>query len=341
MRKSAFIIADTIFGSIQKAEHYVHCNRTIILKGSKSTYRKLGGQSIFEQEYKGRYGYLHHVELILSAPLKMPICIELKDIYGVFLLQGASAIRLESENGVKIFDLSPQYVLYAYLPPGNCQLIVKPGSYQIFSFYFDVAYLNGLRKQEITFLEKLQNAHLISSAQPIHSTKFKADEVITAFLKQMGNNLSKGNWHSELYVLDQLQTLLRLSKEKINKQDLLHQGYNIPGELVKKMIHNGVDDMGMQFDVKILSKDLPLSTQQLNRLFKNKYGKTLTAYKKKYIVEKSISLLIQKIPIIRICEILKIKNERTFYRLFHKLYSLNTSEFLDRLNSKRDIKSTH
>ncbi|TDS06561.1 helix-turn-helix domain-containing protein [Sphingobacterium paludis] len=340
MRKSAYIIADTIFGPIQKVEHYDHSNRTIILKESQSTYRKLGGQSIFEQDYKGRYSYLHHLALVLSATLQIPICIKLKDLYGVYLLHGATAITLESESGDKIFDLRPQYALYAYLPPGNYQLIVKPGYYQIFSFYFDVGYLNGLRKQEITFLEKLQNAHLINSAQPIHSADFKVGEVTTTFIKQMGNNLTKGNWNSELYVLDQLQTLLQLSKEKIIKQGVIHHGYDIPAELIKKMIENGVDQSGMQFEIKSLSRDIPLSLQHLNRLFKNKYGITLTAYKKKYIIEKSIPLLIRKIPIIGICEILEMKNERTFYRLFQKLNGMNTNEFLDRLNSKRDIKAT-
>ena len=341
MRKSAYIIAENIFGPIQKAEYYGHSSRTIILKESQSTYRKLGERSIFEQEYKGRYGYLHHLELVLSAPLQLPICITLKDLYGVYLLQGEDSITLETEIGDNIFTLRPQNALYVYLPTGNYQLIVKPGCYQIFSLYFDVGYLDGLPTQEITFLKKLREAHLASSAKAIHSTDFKAGAVATAFIKQMGNNLTKGNWDSELYVLDQLQTLLRLSKEKINKQDLLHQGYNIPGKLIKKLIENGVDDIGMKFDIKSLSKDIPLSIQQLNRLFEYKYEITLTAYKKKYLIEKSIPLLIQKKAIIRICETLGIKHERTFYRLFHKLHGMNTSEFLYRLSSKRDIEATN
>lgn len=319
MRKSAFIISDPIFGPVQKVPHAGTSKRTIMLNEAQCSYRKLGEQSIFEQEFKGRYGYLHHVELVLSQELRITIAIKLRDLYGIYFLQGNRTIKLENSEGDLLFTLSPQKAIYLYLPVGTYQLLVNPGTYQIFSFYFDIGFLDGLPKQDLEFLGKLRDAHKTNSEKPLQSVEFRAGTLTTAFIKKLGRYLTKGEWNSQLYVLDQLQLLLQISKSKIDKQKLLHQERDISGELVMKMIENGVDQKGMQFNVKSLQKDIPLSIQQLNKLFKAKYRLTLTAYKKKYIIKKSIPLLLQRTPIIRICEILSIKDDRVFYRMFRSI----------------------
>ncbi|WP_037503171.1 helix-turn-helix domain-containing protein [Sphingobacterium deserti] len=334
MKKSAYIDVDKIFGSVSADKRQKNSGRTIMLNEAATTYRKVGEQSIFEQEYKGRYGYLHHVELVLSQPLVLDINVKISDLFAVYLLQGKSRIKLKGKSNQTYFKLYPRNAVYAYLPIGNYKLHINPGTTQIFGFYFDVGCLDGLPEKDTYFLEELRIAHKTKSPLPAISESFQAGSITTAFIQQLGRDLTKGKWDSQVYVLSQLQFLIRLSKEKIDKKKSIHRQHAISAETIMKMIENGVDAKGMEFSIESLGRDLPLSTQQLNILFKSKKGLTLTAYKKHYLIKKSYPLLIQKTSVLKICELLSFRDDRTFYRLFKWVTGMSTREYLQKIQSE-------
>jgi len=330
MKKSIFINLDNIFGPVIPHPMHSEDDRHILFNSADLAFRKRGNQSIIEQQHKGRYCYLHHVELNLEASIAMNIEITMNDLYAVYVLVAQKSVNLRDEQQQRVFKLAPSRGIYVYLPKGNYQLLVGAGSYQIFSFYFDVGVLDGINDRDIDFIGHLRNAKKAKSNEVQTSVDFPAGPLTRTVISQIASNLTKGHLDSQVSLLTEIKELIRLSQQKVQHQNLLHPHYGISIDSVKRLIENGVNQQGAKFDLQSLLSDLPFTLPHANNLFLQKYGMTLTAYKKYCLIQLSIPLLIRKVPIITICEDLGFTSESTFYRMFKKVKGMSTREYVQR-----------
>ncbi len=330
MKKSIFINLENIFGPV--IPHPIHSedDRPIHFNSADLAFRKRGNQSIIEQQHKGRYCYLHHVELNLEASIAIDIEITMNDLYAVYVLMAKKSIILHDKHQQRVFMLAPSRGIYVYLPKGNYQLLVGAGSYQIFSFYFDVGIFDGISDKDIDFIGHLRNAKKAKSNEAKSSIDFPAGPLTKTVISHLASNLTKGNLDSQVSLLNEIKELIRLSQQKAQHQNLLHPHYGISTDIVKRLIESGVDKQGAKFNLETLLSDLPFTLPHANNLFLQKYGMTLTAYKKYCLIQRSIPLLIRKVPIITICEDLGFTSESTFYRMFRKVKGMSTREYLQK-----------
>lgn len=301
----------------------------------ETIYRKGDGRYCIEQSFKGWYGYLQYYELNVEEPIRIPIETTLKDIHVFYLMRSREAVDLHDCDGRQVVRLHAHRAAYIYLPASHYTLALLPGSYRIFSFYFNSSIFRDGSELEFPFIQPVLRAHREDARQACATSDFYAGPLTSAYIRTLLHHLKKGNLDSEVFIINHLKEMIKLSQRKVaseNRQSVVHYI-----EKVKQLVQSGTELEGIGYDVYAATDVLPISFVHLNDLFRKEYGLTINRFKKIQVIEKAKRLLQQGYPVMRVSDSCGFVQERSFYRLFKSYTGLTPKGYLQQyLNGTPD-----
>lgn len=327
MKKSAFIITSPVFGNRSNSIENNSRSPIIHLKNGELFYSENDNGSCIEQEFKGRHGYLHSVEITLKRPATFTIVITMRDIFAVYPLHCDGEHIFLKVGNTTVLKLRNKRAAYTYLPPGEYTLNLPRGNSHIFSFYFDVGIFNGIRSKNYKFLSPLIDAHHNNSVLHEVSADFLSGSLTENYIRSLCGGLQKGVLNNQSFLLSMLVELIELSSIKMSVENDGINMENYHTLITKRHIKLGVQAHGITYNIDSISEIVPMSLQHLNHLFKVRYKMTMRQYKYECVIERATTYLLHGMAVWKITLQCGFEDARTFRRVFKRYTGMSPLEY--------------
>lgn len=326
MKKTFYMDTEAYFGQpIEPIPEGALPSTTRFSDGDVRYYRG-AGQYCVEQSFKGWYGYLQCYDLSVEEDLRISIETTLKDIHVFYLMRSRGPMEILDGDGHQVVTLDTHRAAYIYLPASRYTLLLQPGKYSIFGFYFKSSIFRDGSDLQFPFLQPVLQAHRQDATQACATIDFYAGPFTAIYIRMLAHHLKKGDLDSEVFIISHLKEMIKLSQRKVNSENpdsVIHYP-----QQAKQLVQYGVELQGMQYALRSITDTLPISFVHLNDLFRKEYGMTINGFKKMQVIEKAKRLLQQGHAVMRVSDLCGFTQERSFYRLFKSYTGLTPKGYL-------------
>lgn len=291
MKKSLHVNFLTHFGQVIADQTPEQPKPRLNIRHADTQYYAKEGNWAIAQEFDGKHGYLFSYDLHLEEAAVIPVRVDMGDLYVLYVVEGDTDILVRDAADDLVCTLAPGRARYLYVPPGDYQVELSAGGFQVFGFYFDGGIFRDGNERNFRFLHEVIAAYRSQATHLVYSIDFLVGPKTLLHIDHLCNNLRKGDLDNEAFVLTELTRLMQLSKEKVFTE---YEQTSDPELLIhrcRQLLAKGITYQGNKVQIKLIAPQLRARHEYLNRLHKQFYGEKLSDYRNSLLVKHVETLL--------------------------------------------------
>lgn len=291
--------------------------RLNIRQADTQYYAKEGNWAI-AQEFDGKHGYLFSYDLHFEEAAVIPVRVDIADLYVLYLVEGDADILIRDAADNLICTLAPCRARYLYVPPGDYQVELSAGGYQVFGFYFDGGIFRDGNDRSFRFLHEVIAAYRNKATHLVYSIDFLVGPKTRLHIAHLCKNLTKGDFNNEIFIFDELSRLIQLSKRKIQEE---HEQISAAQRLVTNaiaLIEAYVHTHGQAFSIQHVAGDLEVTAAHLCHIFKRQNRPSPKSYKNRFLLTRCKKELLRYPQLGDVAERCQFSSVASFSRFFKK-----------------------
>ncbi len=293
-------------------------------------YAKEGNWAI-AQEFDGKHGYLFSYDLHFEEAVVIPIRVDIGDLYVLYLVEGDADILIRDAADNLICTLAPCRARYLYVPPGDYQVELSAGGYQVFGFYFNGGISRDGNERPFRFLHEVIDAYRKEAIDSVYSIDFLVGPKTRLHIVHLCKNLTKGDFNNETFIFDELSRLIQLSKRKVQEE---HEQIDAAQRLVTnaiELIEAYVHTHGQAFSIQNVGSDLEVTAAHLCHIFKQEKRPAPKSYKTHFLLVRCKKELLDYQQLGDVAERCRFSSVASFSRFFKKHTGQTPGAYIDSL----------
>ncbi len=313
----------------------VHCleqlEATLILQDSQTSYWKRGADEATLQDFDTLEVFLSCLDTLFCEERTIPIKVKLYDIHVLYVLEASATIRLYNSQGHLISQQACGRGMYYYLPPGHYSLKIPAGKSQLFGYYFRSKTFRKKNEKPYIFLHSLLRARRAQLPEVVVSRDFKVGRRTRMYIHALCRGLKKRKLKNESFVFGIIHDLIDLSAEKISEEET-KMSYDLKIAIqARKLLAMHIEEKGQETQINLLSDDLKLDLDTVNRYHKQHFGKCLRELRTELLVTLAQNLLASGMSPTETAYELNYSSLDAFGRFFKKYSKQTASAYIQTL----------
>lgn len=257
---------------------------TLLMKDAKLTYWRQDCNTIIEQEFNGKYGYLYSYEINTIEEIQIPIHVEKNDLHVLYLMEGNTPLLIYTSTGSLLCTIMPKRARYLYLPSGSYKIGLPVGYALLFGFYFDGSIFRKGGERPFRFLHNVITDYNKKGLEPSYSIDFHIGAETLAHIKYLFNQLRDADFNNESFIFTELSRLVILSRQKVFTEYERTSDPELLMQLCRNRIELGIALNGNMTKIKDIAVELRVSVEYLSRLHKKLYNEKLSEYRNRLLI---------------------------------------------------------
>lgn len=335
MKKSLHINLRSYFGAA--LDELVSCKRkpAYSLRYADEHYYRRQDDWAIAQEFDGKNGYLYAYELRFHRRVSIPVRMEMADLHVVYLIEGSAALHISDAMANPVCSIPPQRARYLHVPPGDYQLELKAGHYQLFGFYFDGGIFRDGNERGFRFLHEVIQSYRERSTQPVASIDFPVGPRTLQYIQYLCRHLKKGDFDNEAFVLTELSRLVKLSKQKVFDEYERTSDPELLIQRCRKLLAEYIADQGNTTRIKDIAQQLNVRPEYLSRLHQRYFKQTLSGYRSGLLVKRIKDVLAEPFSLLEVAMRCGFPGSSELNRFFKQKCGMTPADYRNLLH---DIK---
>lgn len=299
----------------------------ISIRGASTQHYSESSDYAFAQAFDARDCYLYSYDITLQKNLRFPVDATMADLHACYLLRADAVVTMCADTGETLTTLSPKRARFLYLPSGQYQLCLAPGSYCLFGFYFDGGLFRDGNERPFAFLQDTIQAYRTNLPESVASIDFPAGEHTLNQIKRFCRRIKKGDIENEKFVLQELIGLLKLAKEKIFDA---YERSSDPELLVQRcrtLLSVYIAAQGNTVRIRDIAEQLHVRHEYLSRLHQQYHQQKLNDYREALVMQKINALLQEHYTLQDISHLCGFPGVRELSRFFKRKTGLTPGQY--------------
>lgn len=291
MKKSLHLDLFTHFGLPGRKPSTSVPDPIISIRHADVHYYREGSDYAIVQDFDARDCYFYSYDITLQKNLRIPVHATMADLHACYLLRADQVVTFCANTGETLTTLSPERARFLYLPSGQYQLCLAPGSYCFFGFYFDGGLFRDGNERPFAFLHDVIGAYRANLPEPVVSIDFPAGEHTLGQIRSFCGSIQKGDIKNEKFVLTELIRLFVLAKEKVFDSYERTADPELLIQRCRNLLAGRIAEHGNAVRIRDIANQLHVRHEYLSRLHQQYYQQKLNDYRDALVTEKIRGLL--------------------------------------------------
>lgn len=300
---------------------------SLLMKGAELTHWRKDCNTIIEQEFNGKYGYLYSYEINTVEEIQIAVHVAKNDLHVLYLMEGSSPLTVYTSAGTMLCTITPKRARYLYLPSGNYKIGLPVGYALLFGFYFDGSIFRMGSERPFRFLHKVISDYIKKSLLPSYSIDFHVGAETIAHIKYLCSQLRKGDFNNESFIFNELSRLVILSRQKVFTEYERTSDPELLLKICRKRLQKGITLSGNMTKIKDIAIELRVSVEHLSRLHKKLYNENLSDYRNHLLIAHIKDLLSSPYSLLEISIQARFHGPNELTRFFKKHTGLTPLEY--------------
>lgn len=290
-------------------------------------YYREGSDYAIVQDFDARDCYFYSYDITLKENLRIPVHTTMADLHACYLLRADQAVTFCANTDETLTTLSPERARFVYLPKGEYQLQLAPGSYCFFGFYFDGGLFRDGNERPFAFLQDIIQAYRANLPEPVVSIDFPAGEHTLGQIRRFCRYIKKGDIENEKFVVQELISLLKLAKEKVYDT---YERTTDPELLIQRcrdLLAGRIANHGNAVRIRDVAGQLHVRPEYLSRLHQQYHQQKLNDYRDSLVLEKICGLLEEHYSLLEISVLCGFPGIRELNRFFKRKTGITPGQY--------------
>lgn len=257
---------------------------TLLMKDATLTHWRKDCNTIIEQEFNGKYGYLYSYEINTVEEIQIPVHVAKNDLHVLYLMEGSTPLSVYTSTGSRLCTIMPKRARYLYLPSGSYKIGLPVGYALLFGFYFDGSIFRKGSERPFRFLHNVITDYNKKSLEPSYSIDFHVGAETTGHIQFLCSQLRDADFNNESFVFNELSRLVILSRQKVFTEYERTSNPELLIQLCRQRIEQGIALSGNMTKIKTIAIELRVNSAYLNRLHKKYYQENISDYRNHLLV---------------------------------------------------------
>ncbi|SJN49848.1 helix-turn-helix domain-containing protein [Sphingobacterium sp. JB170] len=324
MKKSIYINLESVFGRPLSKSKNASLDVSLRMELSDRQMWKNGENSCTEQEFDGRYGYLHLTEFSLADQREIPMKAVFNDIHMIYALHCDSSFELSYGGETYIFENSLSRILY--IPKGEYKLRLPKGQTNILIIYFNRKTISPKYEPHFGFMSQIFDAHDQKSPNVHISNLFPIDHRIRCTIEYFCQNLIDGQTN-EAFIISMTTELISLGRQISIIGDLSYISDHSVG-LIRTETYGFVVARTEVVSYTNVAKKFGLEYSMLNHFHLLYFGITFREYYNSVKLQTAVYLLLGDLTIKEVAYNLGYNTQNSFGKFFKRMTGETPSDWI-------------
>lgn len=328
MLKSLHLHLFTHFGLPRKMTSADMPDPMVPIRHADVHYYREGSDYAIVQDFDARDCYFYSYDITLQENLRIPVHATMADLHACYLLRADQAVTFCANTDETLTTLSPERARFLYLPSGQYQLCLAPGSYCLFGFYFDGGLFRDGNERPFAFLQDVIEAYRANLPEPVVSIDFPAGEHTLGQIRRFCRCIKKGDIENEKFVVQELISLLKLAKEKVYD---VYERTTDPELLIQRcrsLLAHRIALFGNTVRIRDVAGQLHVRHEYLSRLHQRYHQQKLNDYRDGLVTEKIRRLLEEPYTLLEISLLCGFPGIRELNRFFKRKTGMTPGQYI-------------
>lgn len=249
------------------------------------------------------------------------------DYHLLYNLGSPQEIVIEQQKEECLAALPPQHHRYIYIPKGEIQVNLVPGTYLVYGVLVDIGFIRPTIYKENHFLSEFRAAYQRAKKHLYQSPVWPIKERTRYQLSYIESYLFKYHKHNEAIAIKVVYNLFDIA---IDKNFDLHKKLDpkqLLATLAKQMVIDQVEQIFSICSIQSIAERLQVDMSKLNKCYKAIYGESLKQTWNKHLIQKAKELLLAGHSVKEVSNYCGYGQQQNFSAFFKKQTGVSPSQY--------------